>query len=51
MKKNRFILCGTKAYKKDQQSPAEGLNYGFLPMIFPSLEHLERYILQVRSFT
>lgn len=48
--KEEIYLMRNQAYKKDQQGPAEGLNYGFLPMMFPNLEHLECYLLQVRSF-
>ena len=48
--KEEIYLMRNQAYKKDQQGPAEGLNYGFLPMMFPNLQHLECYILQVRSF-
>ena len=31
--------CGIA--KKGQESPVKGHNYGFLPLIFPNLGHLE----------
>ena len=34
--------CGIA--KKGQESPVKGHNYGFLPLIFPNLGHLECYI-------